>query len=330
MKDLASAIALCETDGRVIAGNALLARMLGETTFDDTEIASLAELARRLDCAGLWEQFIEFVASGRMEEPVRLRRAAGEQRVLFRRLDGPRERHWVLVEFHAANGSEQAALSEVGRMTARLIHDFKNQMGGLKLYAAFLKRRFADQPEGAEISEKIIHGLNVMSEHANLVGKLTRPLKLNFETTDLIPLISQVMGDLRQRAEAREVELRFEHPSDLPPLALDAQQLRAALYAILARAIDTSPASGRVRVTLAGLGAELALEIADSGETLDGPRLASFFDFLAEHGINETALGLALAKRIIEQHGGQAAALVAPGAGTVVRIRLPAGPASSG
>jgi hypothetical protein len=50
--------------------------------------------------------------------------------------------------------SEEAILIETGRMAARLIHDFKNQLGGLKLYAAYLQKRFADNVEGMEVVEK--------------------------------------------------------------------------------------------------------------------------------------------------------------------------------
>jgi hypothetical protein len=72
-----------------------------------------------------------------------------------------------LIELRSEDdGDDQKLLLETGRMTSRLIHDFKNQMGGLKLYAAYLKKRFADQPEGLEIADKIIQGLNTMAEQA--------------------------------------------------------------------------------------------------------------------------------------------------------------------
>jgi len=324
MKESTSAVALCESDGRVIAGNSNLARLFGQTDFTEVDGASVAELARHLNCAGMWEQFSKFVASDQVEEPVFLILEGCHQRMLLRRLDGLEDRRMVLVEFSAANGHhEQAMLSEVGRMTSRLIHDFKNQMGGLKLYAAFLKKRFADQPEGLEISEKIINGLNVMSEHASLVTKLTRPLTLNFEATGLAPLISQVAGDLRSQAEMRGVKIVLDLPPGLPPLLLDPQQLRAALYTLTTRAINASPEGGQVRVSLRREGEELRLEIIDPGEALDAGRLATFFDFLSHDRINETSLSLALAKRIIEQHGGLAEAEAAPETGTSVRVRLP-------
>jgi signal transduction histidine kinase len=325
MKEFASAIALCETDGRVVAGQGEAV----ETLLEQHPLGAVlvSALAAHLNCLALPEQFARFVASGRAEEPVAFYQDGHQRRILLRRLAGPQARQLVLVELQPANGdSEQAVLSEVGRITSRLVHDFKNQMGGLKLYAAFLKKRFADQPEGVEISEKIINALNSMSEHANLVTRLVRPINLNCEPADLALLVTQVLDDLRQRAAASSVEIVSELGPELPALSLDAQQTRAALYAIFSRAINSSPAGGQVRLALERQGDELRLEITDSGETIDEQKQAGFFDFLSESRLSETRLSLALAKRIIEQHGGRAEARAAPRGGALVRLHFPIRP----
>ena len=325
MSTSASAVAVCETDGRVIAGSGDFARLLGAGPAGGPSVDSLPELARHLGYAELWEQFAEFVTSGRPEEPVTLRRVGGTQHVRLRRLEGSEGRPLVLVEVNAGNGAaDQATLTEVGRMTSRLIHDFKNQMGGLKLYAAFLKKRFADQPEGVEISEKIINGLNVMSEHASLVTKLTKPLNLSPEPAHLAPLVEQLAVDLGPRAEAQGVRIETELETDLPALPVDAQQLRAALYTLLDRAVAASGAGGRVRVSLRRQGGAEVLEILDGGAAPDEQQLATFFDFLGGDRINKTSLDLALAKRIIELHGAQARAGAGPEGGTAVQVQFPA------
>ena len=65
----------------------------------------------------------------------------------------------------------EAALSQ-------LLHDFKNQLGGLKLYAAFLRKSLAenslDVNEGIEVCDKMIHQLNLMSERARRSARLPK------------------------------------------------------------------------------------------------------------------------------------------------------------
>ena len=65
----------------------------------------------------------------------------------------------------------EAALSQ-------LLHDFKNQLGGLKLYAAFLRKSLAenslDVNEGIEVCDKMIQQLNLMSERARRSARLIK------------------------------------------------------------------------------------------------------------------------------------------------------------
>jgi signal transduction histidine kinase len=218
--------------------------------------------------------------------------------------------------------SEEEVLIETGRMAARLIHDFKNQLGGLKLYAAYLKRRFADNPEGLEIADKIVQGLNEMADQAAILSKLSRPLELRVEAADLKPMVEQMAGNLQSRSQARKVKLECEIEPNLPQVSFDLLHLSAALESITARAIDSSPENGQVRVLLKQQGETLLIEIADEGESLDDQRLKALFDVFVSDRINKSSLGLAMARRIVEKHGGQIAARLASPAGTVVEVRL--------
>ncbi|MGH9835866.1 MAG: sensor histidine kinase [Blastocatellia bacterium] len=218
--------------------------------------------------------------------------------------------------------SEEEVLIETGRMAARLIHDFKNQLGGLKLYAAYLKKRFADNPEGLEIADKIVQGLNEMADQAATLSKLSRPLELRVEAGDLKPVVERIAGNLQSRSQARGVKLECEIEPNPPQVSFDLQHLSAALESITARAIDLSPENGQVKVSLKRQGETLLIEIADEGESLDDQRLQALFDVFVGDRINKSSLGLAMARRIVEKHGGRIAAHPASPAGTVVEVRL--------
>src|SRR5215813_2036401 len=103
--------------------------------------------------------------------------------------------------------SEEAILIETGRVAARLIHDFKNQLGGLKLYATYLQKRFADNAEGMEIAGKIAQGLNEMAEQAAILNRLARPLELSPEAGDPAPVIEQVLSGLQSKATAKRLKV---------------------------------------------------------------------------------------------------------------------------
>ncbi len=218
--------------------------------------------------------------------------------------------------------SEEAILIETGRMAARLIHDFKNQLGGLKLYTAYLQKRFADNAEGVEIADKIARGLNEMAEQAAILNKLARPLELRMEPGDPAAVLEQVVNGLRAKAAAKRVKIACDLEQDMPRILFDSRQIGAALESIISRAVDASPEDDEIEISLMRRDGALEIEIKDNGATLNDERLLNFFDPLADDRINQASLGLALARRIIEKHGGRISTRANHATGTIVEMKL--------
>ncbi len=223
---------------------------------------------------------------------------------------------------------ENEALAQIGRLTARLIHDLRNQLGGLKLYAGYLKKRLEQveageaRAESIEITEKIIEGLDALAELATLVGKLSKPLELRLESGDLTVLVERLIASQRQSADARGVALARSLTEELPEFQFDQQQLRAALSALLVRAIAVTPAGGTVRVELQSQNDGCVLKISDQGATLGETQLRALFELSTSARLNKTVLDLALAKHIVEAHGGTVEVANAETSGAVVQIKL--------
>src|SRR5215475_10370158 len=218
--------------------------------------------------------------------------------------------------------SEEAILIETGRMAARLIHDFKNQLGGLKIYATYLQKRFADNAEGVEIAEKIKQGLNEMAEQTAILNQLARPLELRMEPGDPALIIEQVASRLQSRASAKRAKITLDLDPDAPRISFDSRQIVAALESIISRAVDATTEDGEVEISLRRQDEALRVEIKDNGATLDDHQRLNFFDPLAGDRLNKIALGLAMARRIIEKHGGRISARTDTPTGTIVELRL--------
>jgi signal transduction histidine kinase len=313
---------LCRTDGRIIALNQTIISFAGLP--ESNGVATITDLALGFACGELPTRFANFIESGKPSDSFPLRCRGSIFLATMQILNEVGQDRLILLELrHRDLDSEQERLFEAGRLTSRLIHDLKNQMGGLKLYAAYLKKRFADQPEGLEIAEKIVEGLNTMAEQASLVSKLTRPLDLKREPSDPSAVLDQVINDQKSRAEARSVKIETEIENGLPRASFDTQQLRTAIGSIMTRAIESSPEGGIVRIELQSKPGGMQIEVRDQGEMLSGERRAALFDLLAADRISKTSLDLALARRVIEYHGGEIMALAASTDGTVVRVILP-------
>jgi signal transduction histidine kinase len=318
-----SAYVLCHTDGRIVAGNIVWERWLAESGATDE---TLADAAARLVCPALLESFQQFCAGTMSLAAFPVNMGKREQQLRLQRLG-----ELILLEIAPApDGVAESRLAQIGRLTARLIHDFRNQLGGLKLYAAYLKKLLAQaeaaeaRAESQDIAGKIIASLDAMAEHATLVNKLAKPVELRVEPGDLVALVEQLIAAQAQHASERGVLLASDLIEDLPEFQFDPQQLRVALQPLLARAIAVTPAGSVVEVELQNQGGGCVLQITDQGPTLDAAQRQKFFDLLTNERLNKNALDLALAKRIIEAHGGTVEVGNAATTSTVVRVGLKA------
>lgn len=224
--------------------------------------------------------------------------------------------------------NEQAMLAEVGRATARLIHDFKNQLGGMKLYTAYLKKRFAAHPdlaEGLEIADKIAQSINDMTENANLIGKLTRPVELKRTDCDFALLVEQSVSQFQPRLAERGLTLETDlakSPPDQKAPQLDSQQMLLAVGALISRAIEVSPENGSLRIRLQIGEGELQFSVFYKGEELTEQQRESLFGFMTSERLNKNSLNLVMARRIVEAHNGQVVALADETSGTELRLTI--------
>jgi signal transduction histidine kinase len=317
---------LCHADGRIARADREAILLLGNSGGSETSSATLSQIAAKINCGQLTTLFEGFAAGEQAFTKAVTVCDGSDCEVLLRRLNGFQSQPLIAVEMNlqppplAEQG--QTALLEVGRATNRLIHDFKNQMSGLKLYAAYLKKRFADRPEGVEIAEKIIQSLNEMTENASLIGKLTRPIELKLLEEDFVALIKQVVQNLQPQAAGRNVEVASTFAVAAFRLPLDSQQMRMALNPLLAQAIESSHAGGTVNVGVQAGQNELLVSISDEGGAFSEEQRQSFFNFLTNERLNKTSLGLALARRIIEAHGGTVEALAVQPTGKTISIKF--------
>jgi two-component system, OmpR family, phosphate regulon sensor histidine kinase PhoR len=145
---------------------------------------------------------------------------------------------------------------------------------------------------------------------------------------------------LRQKAEARGVDVRIEIAGAVPQVLADRDRLEQVMINLIDNGIKYSGAGSAVRVIagLGGNGGQPAVEIAvrDNGVGIpekDVPRLTERFyrvDRARSRELGGTGLGLAIVKHIVQAHGGSLAIESAPGRGTTVRVTLPSAGQATG
>lgn len=205
---------------------------------------------------------------------------------------------------------DAAALQELGRASVQIIHDLKNQINGLKLYATFLRKRLekAERPaDELETVAKLIAGLERAAADTAALVRYGRPLELRrAPRTDLSRILSAAADGAPVQSEAGSYEGEFDAPAlteAFKNITEGARPLAAAAVASGEAGAATAGAfTIRLRREETAAAAAVPFAVIEwSGANLNGD--ADVFRSFAGGG----GLKLALAAKIIEAHGGEAA-----------------------
>ena len=145
-----------------------------------------------------------------------------------------------------AKTPEPNALEDLGRATVQIVHDLKNQLNGLKLYATFLRKRLERDDraiEERETLEKLIAGLDRSARDMTALVQYARPIELHRQArTDLKEILSSAVGEVARRITGPLIE---PITCNIEPGALhgefDPIALTESLAALTLEAYGTTP-----------------------------------------------------------------------------------------
>ena len=261
---------------------------------------------------------------------------AGERRVLMLRgteLGDSGENSGVVAVFddltQLDRAQRDAAWAEVAR---RLAHEVKNPLTPIQLAAERLRRRFIGRlpAEETELLDRATHTIiaqvEALKAMVNSFGDYSRPPQIDARPLSLHALIGEVL-DLYENDQRIQLTRRFV-PGD-PILRADAGRLRQLLHNLLKNSLE---AIGDVRkphievstrdVTENGE-SWIEFAVADNGPGLPESFGERWFEPYTTSKSKGTGLGLAVAKKIAEEHGGSIRAENRQGGGAVFSVRLP-------
>ncbi|MEQ1759393.1 MAG: ATP-binding protein [Vicinamibacterales bacterium] len=219
---------------------------------------------------------------------------------------------------------EQAALARLGQMAAVVAHEVKNPLAGIKgVLQVLMSRRPAGDPD-VPVMADVVSRVDTLNDLIHDLLVYARPRPLRVEAIDLDSLLRQSIETLARDPMAAGIQITL----DAGPLALrgDAELLKGAFLNVLLNAAQSMGGSGRLRVTATSADRAIAIEFADSGPGIPEDVRERIFEPFFTTRSRGTGLGLPIARRTTELHGGSLDLSCPRGGGTVVRITLPLDP----
>ena len=338
---------VASVDGALLACNRTFVELLGLPSVESAVGMGLERIAPAHDREGLVRRIREERRVDYYE--MTLRRGEGGHVHVIGNARGIFDAGGRLVEIHGHihDITDRRALEEqlrqsqkmeaVGRLAGGVAHDFNNLLTAITGHVDLML-------EDVSPSSAMAGDLGLVREAATRAGTLTHQLLafsrrqvLRPRLIDLNQVVTGVEGMLR-RLIGEDVSLVTILADDLPATRADPNQLEQVLMNLVVNARDAMPAGGtlciRTRVSQPGRGAEspseagvgVVLEVSDTGEGIPEEIQDRIFEpfFTTKEDGRGTGLGLSMVYGIVMQSGGRVEVDSAPGAGTSVRLHLPA------
>jgi two-component system sensor histidine kinase BaeS len=216
-------------------------------------------------------------------------------------------------------------------MVADIAHELRTPLSNLRGYLE------AASDGLVKLDEATVHSL---TEEASSLSRLVNDLqelsladagelKLVFQPEDISRLITETVTVLQAKASAKNIEISTDLPAELPEVNIDSHRIKQVLYNLMDNAVAHTGPEGRITVTARQEEDFLNISVADTGEGIPAEDLPMIFerfyrvDKSRTRATGGTGLGLTIAKRLVEAHGGRIDVRSRPGKGTTFTFSLP-------
>jgi len=217
---------------------------------------------------------------------------------------------------------------------ATLSHELRTPLNAVLGYARILRG-------GLLQGDTAVHALQVMERNATALTHIVDDVldmshivsgrtRLQVQPVDLRTVVRAATETVRPAAEAKGVRLQAFIESHAEPISGDPERLQQVVWNLLANAVKFTPRDGRVQVRVASVDAHVEVVVTDTGMGIAADFLPHVFERFRQADSSTTrrhgglGLGLAIARHIVEMHGGTIdVESPGEGAGATFRVRLP-------
>jgi two-component system nitrogen regulation sensor histidine kinase NtrY len=211
---------------------------------------------------------------------------------------------------------------------ARIIaHEVKNPLTPIRLSTEHMQQVFATDPERfREVFERCTRNILLQVEELRVIASefstYSRVPHMDLRPGDAVALARTVTGAY-QAAPPPGVGIQFESTTAIAPVRVDEKLLERALRNLLENAVRASRDQGEVEVRVGTDDGAVTIEVSDRGPGVRAEDMTRIFEPYFSTYDSGTGLGLPIARRIVEMHGGTIAATNRTDGGLSVRITLP-------
>jgi signal transduction histidine kinase len=238
------------------------------------------------------------------------------------------QRH--LRELRALEGemARRERLAALGDVAAAFAHEVRNPLNAVSMGLQRLRAEFAPAPADeyarfVDLMQGEVTRLNAIVEE---FLALARPLPLSPAPVAVGALLEELAARVESQARAASIAVRVSVPEPAPVVVADRRHLEQVLLNLVLNALQAMSPGGTVTMEARTARDRVEIAVADTGPGIPPEALPRIFDPYFTTRPAGLGLGLTIARRIVEAHGGSLDVASQPGQGARFSVRLPAAP----
>ncbi len=235
------------------------------------------------------------------------------------------EREQLLESERAARADAERANRFKDDFLATLSHELRTPLQSMLGWAQLMRMGNVPKEDMAQAIEAIENAAQMQSQMiADLldVSRITSgKLRLDVQPVDLSTVIDAVVNAALPAAEAKSIRIAKTLNPTAGPVAGDPARLQQVIWNLVNNAVKFTPKGGKIQVTLARVDSHVEITVTDNGPGIDEELLPKIFERFLQGDPSSTrqhgglGLGLAIARQLVELHGGSIRAESSPGMG---------------
>ncbi|MFZ0911786.1 MAG: ATP-binding protein [Candidatus Korobacteraceae bacterium] len=227
---------------------------------------------------------------------------------------------------HQTQISRAEHFATLGELAAGLAHEIRNPLAGIAGVIEIIGRDLPpNSPARSVIKDAKEEAVQINRILTELL-EIARPKPPQFRVGDMCSTVEHAVMFARQQAITKHINVELEIKDAIPPAEHDPNQINQVLLNLLLNAIQSMDKPGVIRVSLESDEDDVLITVADEGKGIPPEHLPNIFrPFFTTKG-HGTGLGLSLARRMVEAHGGHIDVTSVVGKGTEFQVRLPIAP----
>ncbi|MBI5432335.1 MAG: PAS domain S-box protein [Planctomycetes bacterium] len=212
-------------------------------------------------------------------------------------------------------------LAMIGELAAKIAHAIKNPLAGIHASVQVLASELAPDDPRREVFAEVGEEIHRLDDTVLDLLHFARPLPPRTQPTDLRTFVQDLAEPLKRRFGSQGVLFEVAIEEGLV-VALDARMMAEAFDNLLINAVQALSGPGKVRVEARTIGRGVEVDVQDSGPGIPAADVEHIFEPFVTQKSRGTGLGLPIARKNVELHGGTLVALPRTQPGAVFRMSL--------